>query len=160
VIEIERPDPSFPRLTVSRFRPWRRQGRFPGVLGGCTFSYGRDTPVVPLFRGSPVLWRFGVLGVGIGGSKIGHADAEARRSVLTALPCATLVTPPSGRFLGVLGVGIGGSIGVRLSEEPRERLPHIVQPACRRDSTLHKCAVAGEQPLYINVQWPENNHFT
>ena len=25
----------------------------------------------------------------------GHADAEARRSVLTALPCATLVTVPT-----------------------------------------------------------------
>ena len=29
------------------------------------------------------------------GSVAGHADAEARRSVLTALPCATLVTVPT-----------------------------------------------------------------
>ena len=33
----------------------------------------------------------------------GHADAEARRSVLTALPCATLVTVPTSHYLGYPG---------------------------------------------------------
>ena len=37
----------------------------------------------------------------------GHADAEDRRSVLTALPCATLVTVPTslGEREGVRGTG-------------------------------------------------------
>ena len=33
----------------------------------------------------------------------GHADAEARRSVLTALPCATLVTVGGGATLPAAG---------------------------------------------------------
>ena len=32
----------------------------------------------------------------VDGGSAGHADAEARRSVLTALPCATLVTAAHG----------------------------------------------------------------
>ena len=42
----------------------------------------------------------------------GHADAEARRSVLTALPCATLVTLPlPPRVRGKhQGVGAGGGL--------------------------------------------------
>ena len=49
---------------------------------------GADRPNAPVPHGPPPAK---------GPNPTGHADAEARRSVLTALPCATLVTVPTSR---------------------------------------------------------------
>ena len=82
-------------------------------------EHGRQDPVSPLTAHPGV---------------DGHADAEARRSVLTALPCATLVTVPTS-----LGAGAGGVRGVCHAREnwgpeehgrqgPVHPTPHTLNP--------------------------------
>ena len=61
----------------------------------------------------------------------GHADAEARRSVLTALPCATLVTVPT--CPAILGEGDASSP----AQPTRQNLRHF--------ASAGKCFSATEQ---------------